>query len=148
MSDNANNARNENISSPETAKASAGSGNTVPVPEQIARLEGVVEGIKHGQLSVLGSHAVIIGAVGIAFAVMIGGFVYLGTATDSVETKLTARMDRLEQNISELPNQLVTIAQAISGRQPIVIQPAPAPPPTPPSQNSSSPAGSPKSAPN
>lgn len=113
--------------------------NVMAVPERIAQLQGMIEGIQHGQMSVLSSHAVIIGAIAIAFAIIIGGFTLLWINTDSVANKLNGRIDGLEHTIAQLPNQLIAIATAIGERStPVVVTvpqqspPAPTPNPTTP----------------
>ena len=108
--------------------------NVNKVPEQIARLEGIVDGIKHSQTSILGAHNITIAAVALAFAIMIGGFTVLFVNASSIEAKLSGRIDLLEQNIARLPDQLVAIAAAINGRQPpapAAVSPTPTPKPAP-----------------
>lgn len=125
---------NTNVPPPPNQERAARNENVNAVPEQIARLEGLMEGLQHGHITVLGSHAVIIGAVAIALAVIIGGFTVLWINTDSVATKMNSRIDGLERTISQLPNQLIAIATAIGARQPPVLVTVPTSPPAAPLQ--------------
>jgi len=100
-----------------------GPANDVPVPQQIAQLQGIMDGLKHGQISVLASHNVIIVSTTIAVALFLSGLALVFYNMDTLETRLTDRMSRIEKSMSELPNQLLAIATAINTRQSATQQP-------------------------
>jgi len=92
----------------------------------MAKLEGTVDGVKHSQSVVLNGQRLVLGVIAIGLSLIVFGFGILYQGQGSVETKLNSRMDRIENVVNGLPDRLLAIAIAISGRRQASETPAPA----------------------
>jgi hypothetical protein len=123
----------------ESKRGGGGSGShrppMTPPDERIGKIEGQIEGLKHGQnlhlAALAGSFATVLVAVGIVFAILL-----------SLWNKVDQQGDQIVQLPSKISSDLRditrTLAEAITASKQaptqVIMVPAPVPPPMPPSR--------------